>query len=105
MRDRLWFPMAHRRQPIAHLPQLHALHAIFEQSNKVLAAIDAKNKLVFDRFFNVVKYNIPPWVEEAAPGVKAKELSKRMDKIDAAQAAIYKLAEPKPHKFSVTPAK
>ncbi len=78
---------------------------IFEQSNKVLAAIDAKNKLVFDRFFNVVKYNIPPWVEEAAPGVKAKELSKRMDKIDAAQAAIYKLAEPKPRKFSVTPAK
>ena len=71
----------------------------------MLAAIDAKNKLVFDRFFNVVKYNIPPWVEEAAPGVKAKELSKRMDKIDAAQAAIYKLAEPKPHKFSVTPAK
>ncbi|MRD48140.1 DUF2817 domain-containing protein [Caenimonas koreensis DSM 17982] len=33
MRDRIWFPMAHRRQPIAHLAHLHALNDIFEQSN------------------------------------------------------------------------
>lgn len=33
MRDRLWFPMAHHRRPIAHLAHLHALNAIFEQSN------------------------------------------------------------------------
>lgn len=32
MRDRLWFPFAHRRSPIAHLPELHALHEIFEQT-------------------------------------------------------------------------
>jgi len=32
MRDRLWFPFAHRRSPVAHLAHLHALHAIFEQS-------------------------------------------------------------------------
>ena len=75
---------------------------IFEQSNKVHEAITAKNKLVFDRFFNVLKYNVPAWIEDGA-AQKAKEVAKRMDKIDAAQAAIYKLAEPKPHKWTVTP--
>ena len=33
MRDRIWFPFAHRRRPIEHLPQLHALHEIFIRSN------------------------------------------------------------------------
>lgn len=33
MRDRVWFPFAHRRSPIAHLAQLHALHEIFEQAH------------------------------------------------------------------------
>ena len=78
---------------------------LFDQGNKVLAAINAKNQLVFDRFFSVVRFQTPAWVEEASPGLKAKELVKRMEKIDAAQAEIYKLAEPKPHKFTVTPAK
>ena len=78
---------------------------IFDQSNKVLVAIDAKNRLVIDRFFNVVRFNVPNWVEDVAPGVKAKELTKRMEKINAAQAEIYKLATPKSHKFSVTAAK
>jgi hypothetical protein len=33
MRDRLWFPFAHRRAPFEQLPELHALHAIFDQSH------------------------------------------------------------------------
>jgi hypothetical protein len=33
MRDRLWFPYAHRRTPIAHLAHLHALHEIFGQTH------------------------------------------------------------------------
>ncbi|TFZ01634.1 M14 family zinc carboxypeptidase [Ramlibacter rhizophilus] len=33
MRDRLWFPYAHRRGPIPHLDALHALHRIFENSH------------------------------------------------------------------------
>lgn len=33
MRDRIWFPFAHRRSPIPHLAQLHALHEIFDGSN------------------------------------------------------------------------
>jgi hypothetical protein len=32
MRDRLWFPFAHRRAPPEHLPELHALHDIFVQT-------------------------------------------------------------------------
>lgn len=33
MRDRIWFPFAHRRAPMATLPELHALHAIFAGSH------------------------------------------------------------------------
>jgi len=33
MRDRIWFPFAHRRAPIPGLPELHALHAIFAASH------------------------------------------------------------------------
>lgn len=32
MRDRLWFPYAHRRQPMPQLAQLHALQEIFRES-------------------------------------------------------------------------
>lgn len=32
LRDRLWFPFAHSTRPMAHLPQLHALMAIFAGS-------------------------------------------------------------------------
>jgi hypothetical protein len=33
LRDRIWFPFAHRRSPIPHLAQMHALHEIFQASN------------------------------------------------------------------------
>jgi Zinc carboxypeptidase len=33
LRDRLWFPYAHTTRPIPHLPELHALHGIFERSH------------------------------------------------------------------------
>ncbi len=33
LRDRIWFPFAHRRAPIEALPELHALHAIFSASH------------------------------------------------------------------------
>lgn len=32
-RDRIWFPHAHTVEPIEHLPELHALYRIFEQSH------------------------------------------------------------------------
>ncbi len=31
--DRIWFPYAHTRAPIAHLAEVHALQTIFAQSN------------------------------------------------------------------------
>jgi hypothetical protein len=31
--DRIWFPFAHKRAPIAHLAEIHALKTIFVQSN------------------------------------------------------------------------
>jgi hypothetical protein len=31
--DRIWFPYAHKRAPIAHLAEMHALRRIFVQSN------------------------------------------------------------------------
>jgi len=33
LRDRLWFPFAHTARPVPHLPEIHALAAIFEQSH------------------------------------------------------------------------
>lgn len=32
-KDRIWFPHAHTAEPIEHLPELHALRQIFEQSH------------------------------------------------------------------------
>ena len=32
LRDRLWFPHAHTSRPIAHLPELHELHEVFERT-------------------------------------------------------------------------
>ena len=31
--DRIWFPYAHTTQPIQHLPEIHALKEIFDQTN------------------------------------------------------------------------
>ena len=33
VRDRLWFPFAHTREPIEHLADMHALKAIYEQAH------------------------------------------------------------------------
>ncbi len=74
---------------------------IWDQGKKVLDAINAKNGMVHQRFSNVVRFNAPDWLADVAAERKAAELKKRMDKIDAAQADIYKLAKPVAHKFEV----
>jgi hypothetical protein len=33
VRDRLWFPYAHTREPVHHLAEMHALHEIFRQTH------------------------------------------------------------------------
>ena len=77
---------------------------VWEQGNKVLQAIGAKNALVSQRFFGVVMFNAPDWLADVAAERKPAELKKRMDKIDALQADIYKLAAPVARKFEIKPA-
>jgi lysophospholipase L1-like esterase len=74
---------------------------VWEQGNKVLQAINAKNGMVHQRFRNVVMFNAPDWLADVAAERKPAELRKRMEKIDAAQAEIYKLATPVARKFEV----
>jgi len=78
---------------------------VWEQGNKVLQAINAKNSMVSQRFFGVVMFNAPEWLADVAAERKPMELKKRMEKIAAAQAEIYKLATPVERKFEVAPAK
>jgi hypothetical protein len=78
---------------------------VWEQGNKVFQAINAKNQLVHQRFRGVVMFNAPEWLADVAAERKPMELKKRMEKIDAAQANIYKLATPVERKFEVSPAR
>ena len=79
---------------------------VWEQGNKVLTAINAKNGMVHQRFRGVVMYTTPPdWLKDVYEERKPKELVSRMEKIDAAQAEIYKLVKPVAHKFEVKPAR
>jgi len=78
---------------------------LFDQANAVFQAINRKNDMVRDRFFGVVRYNPPGWLSDLSEGIasrKSKELTKRMEKIDAAQAEVYKLAKPVARAFAIT---
>ena len=76
---------------------------IYEQAAKVATAIAEKNKLVSDRFFNVLMYNPPAWLGlgKGIEEPRAVELAKRLKAIEEKQAAIHKLAMPVPHAFKV----
>jgi lysophospholipase L1-like esterase len=74
---------------------------IFEQSKQVFDAINAKNQIVHQRFRGVVMFQSPDWLKDVADERKPKELASRMEKINAAQAEIYKLATPKTHRFTL----
>jgi hypothetical protein len=74
---------------------------LFDQANKVMQAISAKNGMVNQRFFGVVMFNAPDWLADVAAERKPAELTKRMDKINAAQENIYKLAKPVARKFEI----
>jgi len=76
---------------------------VWEQGNKVLQAINAKNGQVSQRFFGVVMFNAPEWLADVAAERKPAELKKRMEKIDAAQAEVYKLAQPVARTFAIKP--
>jgi lysophospholipase L1-like esterase len=71
---------------------------VYEQGQKVFAAINDKNDIIHKRFRGVVMFDVPNWIPNGAE-VKAKELAKRSEVIAAKQAEVYKLAQPVPHKF------
>jgi lysophospholipase L1-like esterase len=75
------------------------------QGKKVLDAINAKNQIVHQRFRGVLMYNAPDWLADVAAERKPAELTKRTEKIAAAQAAIYEAVQPVPHKFTIQPVK
>jgi lysophospholipase L1-like esterase len=77
---------------------------LFDQGQKVLAAINAKNQIVHQRFRGVVMFQSPDWLADVVAERKPAELKKRMDQIEARQAEIYKLAQPVPHRFELKPA-
>ena len=78
---------------------------IWDHSNKLFEAINAKNRIVHGRFRGVILSQVPDWLADVAKERKPVELTKRMEAIVAAQAAVNKLAEPQPHKFEITPVK
>jgi hypothetical protein len=83
---------------------------IFEQGQRVLAAIQAKNDLVHKRFRQVVMFDtrqLPDWVSGPAEAVARKrqdELSKRDEQIAAWQAEVYRAAMPRSHHWEIKPA-
>jgi len=78
---------------------------IYEQGQRVLAAINVKNQIVHQRFRGVVMFNAPDWLADVAAERKPKELAKRMDLIVEKQAEVHKLAQPVKHRFEVKPVK
>jgi lysophospholipase L1-like esterase len=79
---------------------------VFDHAQKVFEAINKKNGLVADRFFNVLRFNPPGWVKiDDLAGQKKAEAAKRLPKIEAEQKKVNDLAQPKPHKWEVKAAK
>jgi lysophospholipase L1-like esterase len=78
---------------------------IHDRGQKVLQAIGAKNQMVHQRFRGVVMFNAPDWLADVVAERKPKELASRMEKINAAQADIYKMLKPTAHRFELKQAK
>lgn len=74
---------------------------IHAQGQRVLQAINDKNGIVHQRFRGVVMFNIPDWLADVGNERKAQELAKRKAIIDAKQAEVYQLVQPKPHRFEL----
>ncbi len=70
---------------------------IHDQANKVLQAINDKNKVVHQRFRSVVMYSAPDWLAEIAKERQPQELAKRTARINEMQAGVYAAAQPVPH--------
>lgn len=74
---------------------------IFQQSNAVFAAINAKNGIVHQRFRGVVMFNAPDWLADVTAERKPKELERRSQQIQEKQTEVYQLAKPKTHRWKL----
>ncbi len=74
---------------------------VWEQGKKVRDLINSKNQQVHQRFRGVHLANVPDWLADVAAERKPAELVKRLEKIAAAQAAVYEAVQPMKHKFDV----
>lgn len=74
---------------------------IWEQGKKVRDLINAKNQLVHRRFRDVVMFNAPEWLADVAAERKGAELQRRLEKITAAQAAVYEAVQPVKRQFVI----
>jgi lysophospholipase L1-like esterase len=75
---------------------------IHEQGARVFRMINQKNdQVVHRRFRDVVMFYIPDWLADVGPERKAKELQKRMEKIQSLQEEIYKAVQPTAHRFEL----
>lgn len=74
---------------------------VHAQGQKVLDAINAKNRIVHGRFRGVLMFQAPDWLADVAADRKPKELAKRLEQIAAKQAEVYRLAKPENRRFEV----
>jgi lysophospholipase L1-like esterase len=74
---------------------------LFEQGQQVFQMINAKNDLLHKRFREVVMFDIPSWLADVGNERRESELTKRMEKIQSMQEAIYKKASPQTHRFEL----
>ena len=79
--------------------------SVWKHGQELFKAIEAKNRLVHDRFRGVHLASIPNWLADVARERKPAELEKRLVQITAAQAKVNELAQPKAHAFEVAAVK
>lgn len=76
---------------------------VWEQGNKVLQAINEKNRIVHGRFRGILLGGDQYWNTAAGQKRRAVELATRREEADAAQAEVYKLATPVARTWEVRP--
>lgn len=74
---------------------------LYDQGQKVWAAIGDKNKVVADRFGGVMRAAVPSWLQDVAKERRPIEMKKRLDTIELKQADIYKLVQPTKLRFEL----
>jgi lysophospholipase L1-like esterase len=73
---------------------------IYDQGQKVLQALNAKNAVVALRF-GILRFNAPDWLLDVVKERRPVELAKRTERIQEMQANVYQVAQPTPHRWEL----